>query len=349
MSVMRSALLSFALCAAMTSGFLLTATSAVAEDSKPSPALPNLANRLPSVRFYVDTGRLQAIANEAGVERENSSDLGTSRREKLILNTNADQDASVQYELSTGDEQLTANIVDGQQFTISRRPAKDSHGPVVEFHQPQEGPLTLSVIDRGVVHDLKGPTIWHLLLSEPKICRQYLLPLLEMFRPEWHLAETARSVETQMLRTAGEFRPENLRGWDSLVADLASDRFADRQRAEHELRAGGAAVIPFLQGLDHRRLDYEQWSRIQHIIEAADTDEEDRPESVSSRLMADRHVWLVLLDRPDESTRRTAAGALAYLFGEPIQFDPAATESIRQRQLEALRNRVGPEAPAETK
>jgi hypothetical protein len=331
MSVMRSALLMSALCAAMTSGFLLAATSAVAEDSKPSLALPNLANRLPSVHFYVDTGRLQAIANEAGIERENSSDLGTSRREKLIFNTNADQDASIQYELSTGDEQLSANIVDGQQFTIARRPAKDSHGPMVEFHQPQEGPLTLSVTDRGVIHELKAPTIWHLLLSEPELCGQYLLPLLEMFRPEWHLGETARSVETQMLRTAGEFRPENIKGWDALVAGLASDRFADRQRAERDLR------------------DYEQWSRIQHIIEAADTDDEDRPESVASRLMGDRHVWLVLLDRPDESTRRTAAGALSYLFCEPIQFDPAAPDSIRQRQLEALRKRVGPEMPAETK
>jgi hypothetical protein len=349
MSVMRSALLGSALCAVVPLGSLLAAMPAAAEDSKPRAALPNLANRLPSVRFFVDGGRLQAIANEAGVERENSSDLGTSRREKLILNTNADQDASIQYELSTGDELLTANVVDGQQFTITRRPGKDSKGPAIEFHQPQDGPLTLSVKDRDTVREIMGPTIWHLLLSEPELCRQHLLPLLEMFRPEWHLAETTRSIEAQMLRTAGEFRPENLRSWDALVADLASDRFADRQRAERELRLAGAAVIPFLQGLDHRRLDYEQWSRIQHIIESADSDDEDRPESVASRMMADRHVWLVLLDRPDESTRRTAAGALSYLFGEPVQFDPAARESIRRRQLEALQKRVAREAPAEAK
>src|SRR5437763_1664576 len=113
MSVMRSALLGCALISAAALEFLCGATASAADATKPQAALPNLANRLPSVRFFVDAGRLQATANEAGIERENSSDLGTSRREKLILNTNTDQDASIQYELSTGEEQLAATVVDG--------------------------------------------------------------------------------------------------------------------------------------------------------------------------------------------------------------------------------------------
>jgi len=300
---------------------------------------------LSSIHFYVDGGRLQAVASEPSVERDTSSDLGTSRREKLIVSTNADQDASIQYNLLTGDEMLTANVVDGRQFTISRRP-KGASGLAVEFNQPQEGLLTLSVKENGNQRDLKGPTIWHLLIAEPDLCNRCLVPLLEMFRPDWRLGETARRIEAQMLRTAGEFHEENLRTWDSLVADLASDRFAERQRAERELRAAGATVIPYLQGLDRRRLDFEQRSRIQHIIDSADNDDEDRAEGVASRLMADRHVWLVLLDRPEESTRRTAAGALSYLSGGPISFDPAATAPVRQRQLEALRKRIATETPA---
>jgi hypothetical protein len=345
---MRTAPLSIVLFTAAVSAASLVATPTRAEDPTKA-ALPNLSSRLTSIHFYVDGGRLQAVANEPSVERDTSSDLGgTSRREKLIVSTNADQDASIEYDLLTGDEILTANVVDGRQFTISRRP-KSAGGAAVEFNQPQDGPLALVVKENGKSREVKGATIWHLLIAEPELCGRHLIPLLEMFRADWHLAETARSVEAQMLRTASEFREENLHAWDALVADLASDRFAERQRAERELRAAGATVIPYLQGLDRRRLDFEQLSRIQHIIDAADNDDEDRAEGVASRLMADRQVWLVLLDRPQESTRRTAAGALSYLSGEPISFDPAAPASVRGRQLESLRKQITAETPAAPK
>jgi hypothetical protein len=346
--LMRKAPLSSALLAAAISICLLATTPTKAENPTRA-ALPNLSSRLSSIHFYVYDGRLQAVANEPSVERDTSSDLGgTNRREKLIVSTNADQDASIEYDLLTGDEILTANVVDGRQFTISRR-SKSADGVAIEFNQPQDGPITLAVKENGNAREAKGATIWHLLIAEPELCGRCLIPLLEMFRPDWHLTETARSIAAQMLRTAGEFREDNLRAWDSLVADLASDRFAERQRAERELRAAGATVIPYLQGLDRRRLDFEQRSRIQHIIDSADNDDEDRAEGVASRLMADRQVWLVLLDRPDETTRRTAARALSYLSGEPVSFDPAAPAPVRQRQLDSLRKRIAAETPVAAK
>ena len=330
-------------------GTLLAAMTSFAADSKPQSQLPNLATKLQSVRFFVADGRLQALAGEAGVERESSSDLGTSRREKLVLNTNDRQDASIHYELSTGGEMLTVDIVEGEQFTITRHQSKGSPGPNVEFRQPKEGPLSLSISDRETVREIKGATLWHLLLSEPELCRHYLLPLLEMFRSQWRLAETAQAIETRMLHTAAEYRPENLKTWDALVADLASDRYADRHRADRELRAIGPVVIPYLQGLDHRHLDFEQWSHIQDIVAATDSDDEDGPDSAANQLMSDRGVWLDFLDRPLEASRRIAAQQLSYLWGQPIQFDPAASEQVRHRQLEPLRQKVERESAAEAK
>ncbi|HEV3418334.1 MAG TPA: hypothetical protein VG056_16030 [Pirellulales bacterium] len=331
-------------------GLCMAAIPSFAEDANPRGRLPNLSQRpeLQSVRFGVYGGRLQAFASEAMVERETSSDLGASRREKLQLSTNADQDATIQYELSAGSEQLTVEVVEGQQFTITLRPTPDAKGgPAIEFCQPKDGPITLSVSDRGTTRQLKGASLWHLLLADPQICRQHLLPLLEMFRPDWRLGETAQAIEVQMLRTAAEYRPETLQSWGALVADLASDRFVDRQRAERELRAAMPTVIPYLRSLDHRRLDFEQSSRIQQLVDSTDSDEEDRPDSVATDLMADRRVWLTLLDRPGVSSRRAAAGQLSFLFGETIQFDPTAAQSVRQRQLAALRTRVERESPAE--
>lgn len=313
---------------------------ASAEEPKAKPGLPHLAARLHSVRFFIVDGRLQAVASEPGVEQENSSDAGAIRRDRLVLNTTGEQGPAIQYQLTAGGEQLNVDIVCGNQFTISRRATDNSHISAVEFHQPLDGPITLSIKDQTSSQEFKGATIWHLFLAAPDLCRQHLVPLLEMFRSDWRLVETAQSVEERMIRAAGETRPEKVQNWDALVAQLASDRFTDRQRAERELRVAGLAAIPFLRSLDHRQLDFEQWSRIQHVIEASDTDDEDRAETTAVRLMADRQAWLALLDRADESTRRTGAAELSRLLGEPVAFDPAAPEPVRKAQLEALRKRI---------
>jgi hypothetical protein len=326
-------------------GFCFFPTVLSAEEIKPPGQLPNLAKSLHSVRFYVGEGRIQAVASEPGVEQETSSDQGMSRREKLVLNTNDALDASIQYELSGGDEHLSVDVVDGQQFTVARRPAKDAKGPSIEFRQPQTGPLTLSVNDGATVREVKAESLWHLILAEPNLSQRYLLPLLEMFRPDWRLMESAQAVEAEMLHTAAEYRPENLRTWDRLVAELGSDRFAERQHAEYELRAAGSIVIPYLASLDRRRLDFEQWSRVQQIVESADSYDEDRPEQVANRLMADRRVWLMLLDRPNESSRRAAAGQLSFLIGSPIDFDPAGTDAARRSQLLKLTQRIERDGP----
>ncbi len=320
-------------------------TLLLAEDPKPPSPLPNLAKSLHSVRFYVGGGRIQAVASEAGVEQETSSDQGMARREKLVLNTNDALDASIQYELSGGDEQLSVDVVDGQQITIGRHPAKGVNGPSIEFRQPQTGPLTLSINDGATIREVKADSLWHIILTEPELSERYLLPLLEMFRPDWRLMETAHAAESQMLRTAAEYRPENLRSWDQLVAELGSDRFVERQHAEHELRAAGSVVIPYLASLERRRLDFEQWSRIQQIVALADGDDEDRPDTIANRLMPDRRIWLMMLERPSESSRRTAANQLSFLFGSPIAFDPAANDAVRRSQLAKLTERIGHDAP----
>jgi hypothetical protein len=330
-------------------GLFFSVTAAVAQEAaKPGAQLPNLTGRLTGVHFFVSEGRIQAVASEAGVEREQSTELGAVRHEKLTVSTNADQDASIEYELTTAAEQLSVGIVDGQQVTVSRRPTKDSSGAEVEFSQPRDGPLKLSVASGGIVHEASGLTLWHLLLAEPELCRRHLLPLLEMFRADWRLMETAQSIESQMLRTAQAYDPENLQRWGVLVADLASDRFTVRQAADRQLRSGGPAVLPYLQSLDHRRLDFEQWSRIRHIIESQEYGDEDLPDGVAGRLMGDRRLWLIFLDRPEESSRRIAAQQMGFLLGGPIKFDPAAPQKIRQNQLEAIQRQVEIDSAAES-
>jgi len=65
-------------------------------------------------------------------------------------------------------------------------------------------------------------------------------------------------------------------------------------------------------------------------------------------MIADPEVWLALLARPEEPTRRLAAAHLAKLLGQPISFDPAADAARRKRQIEQLRAQTLARAGIET-
>jgi hypothetical protein len=324
-------------------GLCLVGSSAVFGQSN---LLPNLTSRLVVVRFSIGMGRIEANSDNAGFEREQSSTIEPGRHETLSVQTNNDQEASVKYELTTEDEKLSVTVSDGYDVAISRHPINKPHGAQVDFRQPRAGAITLTVLQEGATREVRGQTVWYLLLAEPELCRQHLLPLLSMLRSDWRLVETAQAIEAQMLRIAGTYQSENLHRWGALVDDLASERFAVRQSAERDLRTEGTIVIPYLESLDRHRLDLEQWSRIRGIVDSQSESAEDTPEQEACHLMDDRPLWIVLASRPRESTRRMAAHQLAFLLGRAIQFDPGAAEPVRKEQLAALRKQIGSGAAA---
>jgi hypothetical protein len=129
------------------------------------------------------------------------------------------------------------------------------------------------------------------------------------------------------------------------VAELASEKFADRQRADRQLHGAGTAVLPYLAGLDRRKLDFEQVTRIRRLLETTESDDEDAPGKVATHLMGDRLLWLCYLERHEASPREIAAGQLAFLLGHSIKFDAAANETVRAKQIRALRQVVEAETP----
>ena len=63
--------------------------------------------------------------------------------------------------------------------------------------------------------------------------------------------------------------------------------------------------------------------------------EDDTAQQIASWMIADPEVWLALLARPEEPTRRLAAAQLAKLLGQPISFDPAADAARSKRQIDS--------------
>ena len=307
---------------------------------------PTMAGQLSEVTFTVQLGRIAVETPQDTVERASTSMGSGGETESLSLSSNGNHRVSLTFDRTSAGEKLHVEVFGGERITISRHPVKgkEAHATVVDFRQPDEGALTLSVVQDGIAREIKGETLWHLLLADPALCRRHLLPLLEMFRPDWRLSETAAAIESQTLLTAEAYRPENLQRWAGWVDELASDRFAVRQAADRQLRAAGMAAIPYLESLDRKKLDFEQWSRIRQIVEAHGDEEEDTPAAAARRLMGDRSLWLTFLSRPDETIRRIAANQLGFLLRAPIAFDPAAPEATRREQIATLRRRIEADA-----
>jgi hypothetical protein len=129
--------------------------------------------------------------------------------------------------------------------------------------------------------------------------------------------------------------------WAVLVEQLGDERFSRREAADRELRSLGRVVSIYLQQLDASQLDAEQHYRVRRILMAlsARTDN-DTPPEVAQWLAGDPVVWLAMLSRDDEPTRRLAAERLKALLDGPIAFDPAADAATRQGQIDELRLRI---------
>lgn len=299
-----------------------------------------LAAQLREVRFVVVTGRIQAGTEQLGGS-VTSSTRQADREERLTVNLMSGV-PTIDYHLTTPDVQVSLELREGNQLSIKRITKSDAGDEELAFTQPADGALTLVVGQEPDARTWTAPTLWHLLLEEPELGRQQLVPLIELLRPGWQLRETADAIEQSLTRTPSARRTAQREHWSSLVAQLADDDFSVRQAAQRDLQNAGPAVISYLRSLDPDRLDAEQRSRIRRVIAAlSGTDAEDTPRRAMTWLATDPLVWIALLGRDDPEVRRVALDQLEAVTGEAIDFDTDADVEHRQQQREALKARFG--------
>ncbi|MGQ9576670.1 MAG: hypothetical protein ACUVUC_15285 [Thermoguttaceae bacterium] len=289
------------------------------------------------IQFQLSSGRV-VLKPIRRLQTSTSSTID-SRRERLTVRT-AGPDPAIDYELTTPDQQLSVRFTAANRLEIRRIPKGDSRIVPIEFQQPAAGPVWLKV-GGSEPREHQAPSLWHLFLAEPALCREQLAPLLNYLRPDWDLPTTAEQIAALLVQSAsGGSSPDHKR-WAELVKQLGDDRFAKREAADRQLREAGRAVVAYLQQLDPSRLDAEQQFRIRRIILAlTDTGADDTPEQVAAWLLYDPAAWLTLLCHQTEATRRAAARQLEVLLGNPIEFDPAADPQTRARQIDTLRARL---------
>jgi hypothetical protein len=321
-------------------GGSLTAGSSQDGEPPETPALSE-AIRTAWLRTNIVAGRIAVSTSRSGATSAQSDAQG--RSERLDIQCAPGGYPVVHYEMSNSEEELCLDISGGGEIRVRRVPSKDSAGEPIEFVQSADEPVLLTVGSGSRSAVYRAPSVWHLTVMHPQLCREQLIPTLKIFCRYWNLSLVADDVESALLRGAQIWELPDRRRWDELVGQLAESRFSRREAADRELRAAGRIVLWYLEQLHRAELDAEQHYRLHRITAALSGDpavDFDTPERIGAWLAGDPEVWLSLLDRDDEATRRTALYWLEALLGEPVLFDPAAPATIRQTQLERLRAKL---------
>ena len=223
----------------------------------------SLAGQLRMVQLRVTSGRI-AVVGPASQQNVTANHTSGQQRERLSIDL-AGGLPTISYERATRAERLSFEVVRGQQLSIHVIPHSPSEQASIEFSQPAEGPLSLTISSPGRTQSCSGPSLWHLLILEPGACREHLLPLLEMVRPHWDLDQQAREIETALCRRDAGQNSLNRTHWQRSVTALASDRFADREQAERELRQAGPVVLSFLRAVADQPGCGASFSRSPHL------------------------------------------------------------------------------------
>lgn len=294
-----------------------------------------------SIQFEVVMGRLRAInAGRGKCESTTACDPHSNVRESYSLTLDGSV-PSIHYELRTPDEQLCIDFTEGQRVEIHRQaPGSQSEPATLHFTQDRKGNLTLVLEDAEGRQQYSANTFWHLILAEPEVCRQHLLPILECLRPHWRLAEQAASVENRLLDAAASGDIVSRSRLDTLVAQLRSNSFQQRQAADRTLREMGQSVLCYVDQLDRRKLDGEQRLRLEKIIDAASVETADTPRRVATWLVDDKAIWLAMLSNEQSLKRQVAVEQLSRLCGQPIHFDSQAVDALRRAQIKRLRSQL---------
>ncbi len=288
------------------------------------------------LRLEIVGGRVAMSGARCGTHRL-AAEPASGPREHLCVQVDGGQ-LTAQYDQVRADAELSLTVDARERLVIVRRPADGVAGVDVRYEQPATGEVTL-LVGGQQPERFSAPSLWHLLLVEHEVASEHLLPLLTELRPNWHIADALADAERALIDRAGEEVLPERRQWRTWVDQLASDRFAERQAADRELRAGGQSVLGFLRQLEASELDPEQQRRIAGIVAAA-AKEPDSPSRVAEWLLADKRVWLGLLSRGDVEQRIAAAEHLSRLCGTTLAFDPEASDDLRRVQLAELRAKL---------
>jgi hypothetical protein len=292
------------------------------------------------VRFHVVLGRIE-VANipSSQTRTATSGGEGDGRFEQLTISGDTDV-PSVRYERVTPDDLVTIAVIDGDRIQIDRTSTRSLQVVPVSFRQQPGIDVILRIGADSDSRTYRAPTLWHLMVSSPKICEVHLLPLLTMMQPSWRLDEMLALATDELIREADASDFALRHAARRLIAKLDSDDFAAREQAQRQLRQLGVGILPYLNQVADSELTREQQRRLELVRVDLRGGEADSPERLALWLVEDERIWLALLAHDELPIRTFAASHLAKRFAKPIGFDPDGTHDERTQQIARIRTRI---------
>lgn len=307
-----------------------------------TPVPGGLLSRTTWCRLEIVAGRIQLVEPRLGHKATVTAESPDGRAKELLSFCATDvESVSVRYEYLDDREQWLVDVELSRHVMIERRPRNEGAVAKVCYRQPRSGPVSLVVEHDNAPRQSAAADLWRLMLSEPELCQQHLIPVLESLRPDWRLAELGQQVERTLLAQAAGSALLDLQDLDRLILQLGDREFHRRQAAERRLRELGQRAASHLNRVNHNNLNAEQRFRVLRIQQSLHVRDADTPLRVAAWLIDDSAAWISLLDRDDPSQRMVAARHLETLLGRPLEFDALAAAPQRAQQLAHLKNEHG--------
>lgn len=261
-----------------------------------SPA--NLLTRGGGIPCQIVMGRIQLNQQRGLTARSENIEHEPSReRQTLCIQTNAGQSV-IRYEAHTAREHFALDFNSQGELRISQEQHDAAAPQRVVFVQSPGSDLRVEITQGKDRQEIQAATLWHLLLLEPEISTEHVLPLLARLHPDWKLAVQAKEVEQSLLQMAQTQDIPATKRTVALLTSLSATEFSQRQTAYRELRAIGPTLLPHLAQLDQRQFDAEQRKRVAELREELTSSTPDTPPRVARWLSGDQKLVDALKSKP---------------------------------------------------
>jgi hypothetical protein len=238
---------------------------------------------------------------------------------------------SLKYELTSPRQslQLEFDTRGVFQFDYQRFDRKDDSGDSyrVNLRQNHAQPLEIEITRLNQTRIYRSNQVWLAMFAMPIKDCQCLTDVLARLSPRLDLELRFNEALGKLSRIALHQRGGDYVAVRSLIKQLNSPTFAERQDADRKLRMLGRPLIGFLAGIDQSTLSTEQRARLRRISKSLISRESDTAEQVVTSLRMNPITWLVLANRGDPLLRR---GALAQI--EKLNGLPAGTLQMQSSQ-----------------
>lgn len=324
--------------AAEPAGASASPRSEAAEEapSLPAEVRPFLPVEQGVVRFRLSFGRIHFDRLSGRDQQRQAVEYADGTTESYFVRP-ADGGMEAEYERTRpGVDRVAFAFSPCGAFTLTKERFAATGTVHAELVQPEQGWMTLTVQKGGEPRTLRAPSLWHLYLTDPQACREFVSPSLRELGIALDYESIGESLTELAIARANEVEPPSREEALGSIHDLSAPSFKVRRAAVERLRKMGPSLVAWVRLFPVEKLDREQCDRLRELVTSLEASSNDRPDRLAAWLAEDPWLWFELLSHDQEIVRQLAARRIEALTGESVEaraemsnFDEVAVRRTR--------------------